>query len=131
MTTQVITITPEGGLSGLQVKRGRGLDLKSMGHAEIDRASEIVWNEPQQCWHVHVLNEVACQWMAEQDQGIYVKGGWTLGYLEWGEAVTYGYCDEPKGVCDVSARFYGFEEYDDAVAAEIKFLNALRTQGIF
>ena len=135
MTSQVITIDREGTMSGLQVKRGRGLDLKSMGHAKVERASEITWDETAQCWRVHVLNEVACQWMMNHTGGRdrpYLKGGVTLTSNQ--RFMATGDAELPKGATYSKygdGDWLGFPDYDDAVAAEIEFLNALRIQGKF
>lgn len=139
MTKQVITITPDGELSGLQVKKGRGLDLKALGHAEIERASEITWDEAAQCWRVHVLNEVACQWMMNNTGGRdrpYLRGGVTLTHNQ--RFMATGDVELPSGALSNmraggkhDGDWLGFVDYDDAVAAEIEFLNALRTRGIF
>ncbi len=62
MQTQVITITPSGEMQSLQRKRGRGVDVRQFGHAAIERASEITWNEPQQCWHGRLLDRNDLEW---------------------------------------------------------------------
>src|SRR5690348_14907193 len=57
MRKQIITITVEGTMQGLQVKPGQGLDLRQFGDAKIVRASEIAWDEEHQAWFVDVLQE--------------------------------------------------------------------------
>lgn len=133
MTPQVITIAPDGTLSGLQRKKGQGLDLRQMGHADIERASEITWNEPQQCWHVHVLNPNVVAWMLGACR---MGGGATLNFDSWGRATEQH--DVPAGVIRIPRVpgksddwWLGFEDYDDAVAAEVAFLDALRMKGVF
>ena len=56
MPVQVITVHSDGKISGLQVKKGRGLDLRSFGPAKIVRASEIVWDEDNQAWAVEIMD---------------------------------------------------------------------------
>ena len=68
---QVITIGPDGMMSGLQVKPGKGLDLRQFGRAEIERASEVLWDSDRQGWIV------------ECRKGVYA--GCLLGNAWWGE----------------------------------------------
>ena len=51
---QVITVGPDGSISGLQVKPGQGVDLRDFGAANIKRASEIVFSEEAQLWYVQI-----------------------------------------------------------------------------
>ena len=121
MTKQVITVTPDGGLSGLQVKKGRGLNLQSMGHAKTVRASEIVWDEHWQAWFVNVLTG---------------PGQGPISLARWREATGAGRWDRPAGLSkgdpiDYNGRVLYFDDYDAAVAVEIEYLNGLRLAGIF
>lgn len=137
---QVITISPEGEISGLQVKRGRGLLLTELGKAEVRRVSHIMWNEVAQAWQVEVsdvnvvfeilrlLQEVTtCQEDAASELHVII----TLAL--WTEVT--GEKFPPKGGLSLHAPGFGpnmwFEDYDDAVQAEIRFLDALRVKGIF
>lgn len=52
---QVVTISPSGELSGLQMKPGKGLDLTRLGEADVERISEILWHKAEQKWFVHIL----------------------------------------------------------------------------
>ncbi len=125
--TQVVTITPQGGISGLQRKAGKGLDLRQFGHASIERVSEIVWVESSQRWTVHILNKNVADH----------AGGSILTHGDFYE-VTGSYlpdgADKPRGKwpdqCPTDL-VIKFDDYDDAVAAEVKFLDALRVSGIF
>ncbi len=130
MGAQVVTITPDGGISGLQRKKGNGLDLRKLGHAEIERASEITWSENNQLWLVRVLNERAARWMTNPPGHSNI-----LKTSHWRVAVG---TPMPNGYSVVAVKPYshgdfwlGFDDYDDAVAAEVAFLDALRVRGIF
>ena len=104
---QVITIGTGGGISGLQVKPGKGLDLRQFGRAVIKRASEIVWDEQQQKWFVKILT-----------------GRYGGKVLFWSMLHRAGFSESRK-----LAPAY-FTDYDDAVKAEIAFLNHVRqTEG--
>lgn len=54
---QVITVHPDGSISGLQRKSGEGVDLRQFGKADIQRASDIQWDVEAQSWTVCVLEE--------------------------------------------------------------------------
>lgn len=98
VSPQVITVTPDGEVSALRVKKGSGLDLRSLGSTvEVERVSEILWEEVAQKWFVKfVAGPMAGKFI--------VKPGST--------ATCY------------------FDEYEDAVEAEIAVLNYVRLQGV-
>ena len=119
---QVITISPDGGMSGLQRKRGQGIDLRQFGHAKITRASSIEWHEDLQHWYIKVL---------DPNVSLYVnfKGlPFTVTYDIWRHQVGES---KPKGSVTIPvimhrANYLYFQEYEDAVAAEVQFLDAVR-----
>ncbi len=128
---QVITIDPNGSISGLQRKRGKGLDLRQFGRARIERASEITWDEERQNWNIHVLSRNVCRWMTEMDADgprFYTRGGVTLDFNHWSMAIEN--CELPDTAL-YDQDFLAFDHYDDAVAVEVKFLDALRARGVF
>lgn len=114
---QLIQIGPSGAVRSLQVKRGRGLDIRTLGPASIVRSSLIEWNEPRQQWEV-----------------IFQTGELT------GQPLTHGMCSEVGIHLPTPARggdFYpacsdevaGFSDYEDAVVAEVRFIQATRRAG--
>lgn len=128
---QVITIAKDGTISGLQHKKGKGIDLRQFGHAEIERASEIEWNEVAQCWHVVPLSENVVRWMLGRSD---TRA--TMKLSHWTRTVGTA---APEGSCPVPMMprpagndcWLGFDDYEDAVKAEVAFLNALRRRGIY
>ncbi len=128
MSNQVITITPDGTMSGLQRKRGRGVDLRQFGHAAIERASEITWNEEQQLWYVCILSAAVHRGMKWHHT--WLKNGIVLRMNHWTDMVG---SDAPVGSmrCTSSDHTLEFYDYDDAVAAEVAFLDALRLRAVF
>lgn len=108
-TTQVISISPKGEVSGLQVKPGKGFDLRKLGKAKIERASEVLFNEDNQKWYVQIV------------KGKYA--GDTVTYMRHQRAL-----GEPVMTnCDFTLHF---NEYDEAVQAEIAVLDHIRlTEG--
>lgn len=117
---QVITIHPDGTMSGLQRKPKQGVDLRQFGHAEIRRASEIVWDDMEQAWFVTILRGPSA-----------------------GENITPFHCDDAGlGTNDILAlapsakiptkmgmRIW-FAEYDEAVKVEIAVLDGMRLKGV-
>jgi hypothetical protein len=117
---QVITIHPDGSMSGLQHKRGKGVDLCQFGRASIERASHILWDEMGQCWFVEILTGP--------------HAGKSLTQSLWSGVTGQAECrlSVSAGVADVAPEtVLGFADYDDAVAAEVVFLNSLRLKGTF
>jgi len=120
MTQQVITITPGGGMSGLQRKPGQGIDLRRFGRAKISRASLIEWDEAEQAWFINVTQEVGRGRVSVWD---YAQTDARMPIADFVPSVrTEKY--QPDGLLL-------FDEYEDAVKAEIAYLDALRKQGRF
>lgn len=112
MNKQVVTISPDGTISGLQRKPGQGVDLRQFGKAAIVRASEIAWDDHLQKWFVDVMQEAG-------------KGPMTLAkWLDAGLTICQGGGISAQGLLI-------FDDYDMAVKAEIAFLDALRLRGEF
>lgn len=103
---QVITIRPDGSVQGLQVKPGKGLDLRAFGAADIRRASEIVFHPGTQKWFV------------EFREGPMNGKPLTVSLLANARGLL-GVEDEPDAVAY-------FDEYDQAVMGEIDALNFTR-----
>lgn len=110
---QVITVHADGSISGLQRKRGEGVDLTIFGRAEIHRASEIVWSITAQSWYIQLLE---APFMTRR----LTESLWTQMCLP----------SPPDGcvVCGTDSDLL-FKSYEDAVRAEIRFLNAARLSG--
>lgn len=108
---QVITISPDGVISGLQRKPGQGIDLTQFGKADVVRASEIVW----------------------QEGGV---RGWTVQYMSGprsGEKMTmeeWFLHEKAPMVVDPDQEIAIFADYDDAVKAEILMLDWWRVRGM-
>lgn len=140
MQKQVITILPTGEVTGLQVKPGKGVDLRKLGSkAHIERVSVIQWSDEMQMWYVDVLQEVG--------RGHLTVTKWTeacfpqiVGVDDLGlRAITVvtaraamdQLIDHGQRVGNYGDDTIYFDEYDDAVKAEIEFLNLLRVEGQF
>lgn len=112
---QVISISPEGVVSGLQHKKDQGLDLRQFGRAEIVRASEVVWDDRWQKWRVEFREG------AGQYAGTILSPQQLSALGVASQLPAYSVCVILNAVL--------FDEYDDAVKAEIAVLNTLRLQG--
>lgn len=105
--SQIITISPDGVVSGLERKRGQGIDLKALGTASVVRVSHVVWREgARRGWAVVFLAG------PRKDK--------VLGPADWSEDLPV---DEDGAIL--------FPDYDDAVAAEIAVLDRDRLAGRF
>ena len=126
-TKQLITISPTGEVSSLQMKKGKGLDLRVLGEASIKRSSLIEWDEQEQAWFIKLLDYRGCRPDKESlfhtvvsrdlvetagDDALCVMG-------DLGEACWHG----GSGECAVY-----FKEYEDAVTLEIATIQGLRKQ---
>lgn len=115
---QVITINPLGGISGLQRKKGQGIDLTAFGKADVKRVSEILWHEEAtDCprgWHIHFL--------------LGVRAG-TL--LTVGAYKAHKHLGLPPILNEDSHddAIASFDDYDDAVKVEVAVLDNDRLMG--
>jgi hypothetical protein len=114
MHMQVITIGTDGRISGLQVKPGRGVDIRQFNdRADVKRASEIVATSDGQAWFIDVLQEAGRGVVRAahlRDVGVPVNG--------------FACTETPSGLLT-------FPDYDEAVRCEIAYLDALRLRGLF
>lgn len=124
VSQQVITFQPDGTVSGLQMKKGRGLDLRSLGKASIVRASEIVWNEDRQGWHVQIMDAPGM----EAIKGVQVTAKMidTAGLGDKANAMINADKAQRPADADTAVLFF---DYEDAVEMEIAFLDAWRLRG--
>ena len=104
---QVITVSPDGSLSGLD-RKNKGVDLRQFGRARIERVSEIKWNEKRQAWYVEII----------------------AGPLK-GHEVTTADCFRASGYESTIEDVALFDSYDMAVIAEVAFLDYKRKAGLF
>ena len=112
---QVITFCVDGSVSGLQHKKGRGVDLRQFGEVHIERASHIIWSDMRQRWLVEFLT------------GPYT--GQLLDCSIWKHAVGND-LPMPKESFTLEDGTITFQDYDDAVSAEVATLDGLRLQAL-
>jgi hypothetical protein len=128
---QIITITVEGTMQGLQVKPGQGLDLRQFGDAKIVRASEIAWSEERQAWFVDVLQDAGKgpitfrQLVGALDRFADDDPDADLGIKLWLNRTA------PKGWSGEGDEVLHFLDYNEAVKVEIAYLDGLRKQGVY
>jgi len=120
MPKQLITINPDGSIEGLQVKKGRGVDLRQFGTANIERITNIEWAAEEQKWFIRfLLGELAgCLASANVVRA-------TAGYIENLP------CPNPNLTAPVNGTpgTLLWDDYDDAVKAEIAIIQAARKAG--
>ena len=120
MVQQIVTISADGSVSTLQRKKGKGVDIRPLGNIKIERATLIEWSTVDQRWFINVLRPTVLAWM---------KLGGLLDIGHWQRA---GLNDNgPGGSVVGQDGVLLFEDYDDAVAAEVAFLEALRASGTY
>jgi hypothetical protein len=113
VSRQAITIGADGSVSGLQVKPGKGFDLRCLGKAIITRASEVEWCEARQLWFVTVKEGRYAGFVIDQAM------------TEWA-----GLSALPAGCERRPDNLIMAGEYDDAVRLEIAVLDGLRLKGL-
>lgn len=115
---QVITINPLGGISGLQRKKGQGIDLTAFGTADVQRVSEILWHEETsewpRGWHIHFL------------LGVRAGTIFTVGDYKAHKHLGLPSIINENAQDDATA---SFEDYDDAVKVEVAVLDNDRLMG--
>lgn len=118
MVDQVITIREDGSLAGLQ--RKDGVDLTQLGEADVQRASEVLWDKSSQKWFVEFRS-------AKEETGFTHVSLFLLG-CAYGNDPIVGF-DSFRDMCNDSPPAY-FTTYEAGVKAEIACLDYLRLNGI-
>jgi hypothetical protein len=123
MQRQVITVNPDGSIFGLQHKRGQGVDLRKLGHAKVKRETLIEWDEARQAWTIRWTTPERDEWgQLEWDHGTFRRAG--VDHRAHGGFVY------PSTVPDAHAEWaVFFDDYEDAVAAEVAVIQALQVAG--
>lgn len=111
-----ISVEANGAVSGLQSKPGQGFDLRQLGKAEIQRASEVLWDQEHQQWFVQIVRgKYAGQIIGHALCEL-------VGFKRYGIGIRY-MCGAPDNRLVV-------EDYDEAVRLEIMVLDHIRrTEG--
>jgi hypothetical protein len=124
MVVQVISIGPDGSMSGLQHKRNSGVDMRAFGKTQIARASEIQWSDTHQAWMVVIQDAPSLE---------HLKGLALTGDMidEAGmRSIMEGFVKDDKALPitgDGGALL--FVDYEDGVEFEVMFLNTMRKRG--
>jgi len=112
MSKQVLVVDQKGGITGL-VHSGRGVDLRTLGRAEIDRVTLIEWDSDNQAWYI--------RWYGSNGDEV------------WGEQMRTYVLNTPR--CRLinwrleDGKFL-FNEYDEAVEFEVAVVQQLQKQGL-
>jgi hypothetical protein len=114
---QVITIGPDGVITGLDRKKGEGIDLKKFGKVSVVRASQIEWHEGNDFrgYKIEFLTGP--------------RSGTTLTVNEYGK---YHNNDLPSVINPEGGEDFAlFEDYGESVKVEVFVLDSDRLKGIF
>ncbi len=115
MGRHVVSLSSLGGLGALKTKKGQGVNLLALGQAKITRVTLIEWAEEHQQWFI--------KWVKGEHKGKL----WDCSTFSKAEVST-----DPWPVSLSSMSMGGvvyFQEYEDAVSAEIAVVQALQTSG--
>ena len=105
---QLITVAPDGSISGLQMKRGHGIDLREFGNADIQRTSLIEWSSAEQRWFIRFLHRKDGGPECYSCSDFHKFGIWPLHSTVDADGVMY------------------FDDYEDAVDVEVDVVQATR-----
>lgn len=108
---QVITIGPDGSIHGLCHKRGQGLDLRKLGKADIERITLIEWDADRQAWFIRWASGSMAEWHPQDFRSA---------------GVSFAEFNGSEGGADAPVLF---DEYEDAVAAEVAVYQQLQIAG--
>ena len=113
---QLIKIDRAGGMSSLQMKKDKGLDLRQFGKASIVRSSLIEWDVELQAWYIKLLHLGG-----HGSEFIVTEGLRTIALSPLRIAPTLAATGPWSG-----GRLLTYPEYDDAVQDEIEIIQGLR-----
>jgi hypothetical protein len=111
MSKQLISIHPDGSVTGLQFKK-KGINLQKLGHAVTKRVTDIEWSDIDQDWRIRFLMGTLQGCLLTRD----------LAKLAGLPEAFQGRTDRVRETCH-------YEDYDDAVTAEIEFIQRIRLLG--
>ncbi len=109
-TTQVLSISNTGVMQSLRKKKGQGIDLRTFGNTEVERVSEVLFDDTAQKFYVTFL----------------------AGLLA-GRKLTYQLYSAVTGKTTAfinSKPVMLFDDYEDGVAAEVEVLDLIRKHSI-
>lgn len=123
VSQQKITINPDGSMSGLEYKPGKGVDMKALGDADVKRATDIEWDAGAKAWKVKWLdfNKEGYMTYSEYARGLSHYLANEFAYKTWKMmADMYAFTDP-----EYLSRPALFASYEDAVVAEIDTIEGL------
>lgn len=114
---QVISIGPDGSISGLERRGSNVVDLKQFGRAKIERVSEILFDEGRQRWYIQTTMAAP---FSLRTQVIH------RAHLERCHFyyIAHAHCPTQHPDCPAY-----FDSYDEAVSVEVLVLDHWRLRG--
>ena len=122
MAKQIITVGPDGSLFGLDHKK-KGLKLKTLGKADTRRATMVEFSEEEQAWYIRWENEALQRGKSLWCEDTFKESG--VYYEDY-----KGYHKPCPLFSDLYTPVY-FEDYEDAVSAEVAVIQSLQTAGSY
>lgn len=116
---QVISIDPSGAILSLKHKRGEGVDLRSIAHeVSIKRATLIEWDEARQAWEIVWCDGIGPDGYrgAKWTEDLFRRTG-----VDYSSLGGHPPADGSQAVA--------FDDYEDAVRAEVAVIQSLQRQG--
>ena len=124
---QLITINPDGSITSLDFKGKSAVALRTMGNAETDRISEILWDADYQSWYIQFCYGPRSQSIVTPSLAKEAWGSWWRSILtRFGK---WKVVDAVKGDAE-SGKMIVFHDYEVAVAVEVNIIQTLREKGL-
>ena len=120
----VITVSPIGELTALLCRKGQGVSIKELGQADIERYSEIVFLKEHQKFAVKFLQE-----FKDKHLSVPLMRSFSLLIQEYAQDLYDKYLETLANSSD-EQKILLFDEYEDAVRAEVQFYNIVRASKI-
>ncbi len=124
MAKQLITVGPDGSLFGLDHK-SKGLNLRSLGRGETKRATLVEFDEELQMWYI--------RWEGQRSNEVWTYNTvWDPQGLIRGELCKHPPFSAVKaytGADNKPDNIPLWENYEDAVAAEVEVIQKMQTLG--
>lgn len=123
MSTQLIKIDPNGAAKGLQFKK-KGINLQSLGKARTKRVTDIRWDDDRQAWKIVFL--MGSLGGKELDMSFVEK---LKDHSPMFEVLGKARGSYPiHDAVGVPCGTIFWDDYDDAVTAEVEFIQQTRKE---
>ena len=119
---QLVIVNPDGSLEGLEHKKGKGVNLKQLGKAKVERVTLIKFSESLQMWFIEWTDAVL-----KKDNSF--SKVWDVSFIDSLGVDVTEYGGEVISTCNYHGDSIAFEDYDDAVKLEVATIQELQRSG--